>query len=540
MVTSLLVAREFSKTFWITITSLRLPSSIASYFSRVSSSICRVEIASKAKGKSVVSSTFCFAIQEPAMMKMDISTLLIANQALSSSAFFLSSPLKYAPVGHSIVPKSSKLYTSPINDDNDIMSSEERSKFEEIYQKFLNDDGANAVGASTSDFPSAFPINPFRSTLKSGGGKAGLYSDEELFSVFNLHEELASEFDNEDTGNESVAPNVEDSLLGGIHDMVTKTLGQKKEISAFGLNSQLADIKMDPALKERSSQIRAIASDVDGTILSSKMTIHPRTRLAITNAIKSSSTGGRIQYFFPATGKSRKGALDSLGFEIGGLIEDNCAGVYLQGLFCVDTKGNVVFEKKLDSSAIAAAEALVEESGISIVGYDGDNLYTTDQTDIVIHLHEHYGEPLPQLLPKEDGGDIQKLAAHEPSMHKILILDDDTENLSNVVRPKLEALAEMYGACVTQALPTMLELLPKGCSKAMGVQKLCDALKIDPNTELLAIGDAENDAGMLDMACIGVAVANACPRARDASDFVVDLTNEQGGAGLAIDLFASD
>ena len=322
--------------------------------------------------------------------------------------------------------------------------------------------------------------------------------------------------------------------------MVTKTLGQKKEISAFGLNSQLADIKMDPALEERSSQIRAIASDVDGTILSSKMTIHPRTRLAITNAIKSSSTGGRIQYFFPATGKSRKGALDSLGFEIGGLIEDNCAGVYLQGLFCVDTKGNVVFEKKLDSSAIAAAEALVEESGISIVGYDGDNLYTTDQTDIVIHLHEHYGEPLPQLLPKEDGGDIQKLAAHEPSMHKILILDDDTENLSNVVRPKLEALAEMYGACVTQALPTMLELLPKGCSKAMGVQKLCDALKIDPNTELLAIGDAENDAGMLDMACIGVAVANACPRARDASDFVVDLTNEQGGAGLAIDLFASD
>lgn len=465
---------------------------------------------------------------------MKISTLLIANQALSCSAFFLSPPLKYVRVGHPI-PKSSKLYTSP-NDDSD-MSSEERSKFEEIAQKFLNDDGASS---SISDFPSAFPINPFRSTLKSGGGKAGLYSDEELFSVFNLHEELASELDNADIGSKSVATKEGDSLLGGIHDLVTKTLGQKKEISAFGLQSQLADIEMDPALRERSSQIRAIASDVDGTILTSKMSIHPRTRLAIINAIKSASNGGRIQHFFPATGKSRKGALDSLGFEIGGLIEDNCAGVYIQGLFCVDSQGNVVFEKKLDSLAIAAAEALVEESGISIVGYDGDNLYTTEQTDIVIHVHEYYGEPLPQLLPKEDGDDIKKLAAHEPSMHKLLIMDDDTEHLTNIVRPKLEVLAEMYDACVTQALPTMLELLPKGCSKAMGVQKLCDALNIDPRTELLAIGDAENDAGMLDLACIGVAVANASPPARDASDFVVHLTNEQGGAGLAMDLFASD
>jgi hydroxymethylpyrimidine pyrophosphatase-like HAD family hydrolase len=45
------------------------------------------------------------------------------------------------------------------------------------------------------------------------------------------------------------------------------------------------------------------------------------------------------------------------------------------------------------------------------------------------------------------------------------------------------------------------------------VAKLCEAFGIDPSTELLAIGDAKNDVGMLEMASIGVAVGNACPRA---------------------------
>ena len=117
-------------------------------------------------------------------------------------------------------------------------------------------------------------------------------------------------------------------------------------------------------------------------------------------------------------------------------------------------------------------------------------------------------------------------------------MDDDTDKLTNLVRPKLEQLAQQYDACVTQALPTMLELLPKGCSKAIGVAKLCKALDIDMKNELLAIGDAENDAGMLDDACLGVAVGNACPRARDAADVILDQTNDDGGAGVAIEAFA--
>mmetsp|Transcript_18776 Transcript_18776/g.24637 ORF Transcript_18776/g.24637 Transcript_18776/m.24637 type:complete len:225 (+) Transcript_18776:2-676(+) len=218
--------------------------------------------------------------------------------------------------------------------------------------------------------------------------------------------------------------------------------------------------------------------------------------------------------------------MDSLGVEIGSLLSQ-MPGVFIQGLFCVDGNGNVVYEQKLNDSATAACEKLASDNDVSVVAYDGDNLYSTKITDPVIELHERYGEPMPQL--------IESLTKH--SMHKILLMDDDVEKLNTLVRPQLEALAKGCGATVTQALPTMLEWLPEGCSKAKGVSELCKALGVDPATQLLALGDAENDAGMLKMASIGVAMGNGSSLAKEASDFVLEETNDDGGAGVAMEVF---
>jgi hydroxymethylpyrimidine pyrophosphatase-like HAD family hydrolase len=276
--------------------------------------------------------------------------------------------------------------------------------------------------------------------------------------------------------------------------------------------------------------------------------MHPITQDAILRGIQqaydkssggSSSNTNKIQHFFPATGKSRKGAMDSLGPIVGPLLH-NCPGVYIQGLYCVDKQGNVVFEKRLSSDAIRAAEELVAMFDLSIVGYDGDELYTTQQTDVVRDLSEIYGEPTVEvLMDKETGYSAIKLADHDRGLHKLLLMDNDVDKLA-LVRVLLEELAKKHDATVTQALPTMLELLPTGCSKANGVQRVCEALGINPAEELLALGDAENDLGMLQMACIGVAVGNACPLARDAADFIMKERHDEGGAGLAMNLFAFD
>ena len=58
--------------------------------------------------------------------------------------------------------------------------------------------------------------------------------------------------------------------------------------------------------------------------------------------------------------------------------------------------------------------------------------------------------------------------------------------------------------------------------------------------QLLALGDAENDIDMLEMAAVGVAVGNACELAKSSADFVMDKTNDEGGAGAAINRFIFD
>eukprot|EP00984_Skeletonema_dohrnii_P024842 scaffold13980_cov133-Skeletonema_dohrnii-CCMP3373.AAC.2 len=375
-------------------------------------------------------------------------------------------------------------------------------------------------------------------------GKGDLYSDDELFDLLNLHLAINPE-QQQQQEEKQLNEELNVASIPGIHDLVLEAIGDVTSSSSASneqsTTNQLRFDNLQTILREKKPKITAIATDVDGTLLSAGQDLHPITRDAVLKAIDqcyNSSNANKIKHFFPATGKSRQGAIGSLGKEIGPLLH-KCPGVYIQGLYCIDREGNVVFEKKLPPLVVGEAEQLVLDCGISIVGYDGDDLYTTEQTDVVRSLSEFYGEPTVQLVRGVDDTLIT-LAEHTNGCHKLLIMDDDAEMLKTVVRPKLEKLAEKHGVIVTQALPTMLELLPAGCSKAVGVQKLCDALGIDAETELLALGDAENDAEMLSLASIGVAVGNACPVARSASDFIMTERNDEGGAGLAMEQFGFD
>ena len=351
-----------------------------------------------------------------------------------------------------------------------------------------------------------------------------LYGADELTNILDLHKDISSR--TEEKRNES-QEQTEDSIPS-IHDIVMQVVGEiDKEIPSLEVVQQETEYPwLTDSIREKMTKITAIASDVDGTLIGSDQLVHPTTKSSVIKAVQSSfSPLGKLKYFFPATGKTRWGALNSLGPDIANLLSQ-CPGVYIQGLYCI-VGDEVIFEKKLPKSAIQAAEELVEKSQTSIIAYDGDDLYSTKLTQSVINLHEIYGEPLSTK--------IDSIAAHEPGIHKILICDDDIEKLGKV-RIELEALAKENDATVTQALPTMLELLPKGCSKALGVEKVCEALGIDAKTELLALGDAENDVGMLEMSAISVSVGNGTDLAKNAADIILEETSKDGGAGIAIEV----
>ncbi|PFP15648.1 hydrolase Cof [Bacillus sp. AFS073361] len=72
-----------------------------------------------------------------------------------------------------------------------------------------------------------------------------------------------------------------------------------------------------------------------------------------------------------------------------------------------------------------------------------------------------------------------------------------------------------------------IDILPKGCSKAIGIGKMLDVIGIS-NENCYAFGDGLNDLEMLTSVGIGIAMGNAVPEAKAAADLITTSCYEDG------------
>ena len=79
----------------------------------------------------------------------------------------------------------------------------------------------------------------------------------------------------------------------------------------------------------------------------------------------------------------------------------------------------------------------------------------------------------------------------------------------------------------------ILEVMPKGVHKAAGLRLLTDYLALD-RSQVMAMGDEENDLSMLEWAGLGVAMANGVPQVKAVAKAVTTKTNEESGVAEAI------
>lgn len=94
---------------------------------------------------------------------------------------------------------------------------------------------------------------------------------------------------------------------------------------------------------------------------------------------------------------------------------------------------------------------------------------------------------------------------------------------------------KLPGIAVTSSLSGNIELNSKQSNKGIGLRKLCEYLKIDPE-EVLAFGDGYNDIEMLEFAGIGVAMGNAGDILKQRADYVTDHYLN-GGVAKALNRF---
>lgn len=96
----------------------------------------------------------------------------------------------------------------------------------------------------------------------------------------------------------------------------------------------------------------------------------------------------------------------------------------------------------------------------------------------------------------------------------------------------LAALRNRPGLYLTSSSNTLLEIAPINSGKHQALAFLCCQLSL-PRSQVIAFGNADNDAEMLSWAGLGIAVKNASPACLAAADLIT-ASYEQDGVALAL------
>lgn len=251
--------------------------------------------------------------------------------------------------------------------------------------------------------------------------------------------------------------------------------------------------------------IRLVASDVDGTLLDHHGALPPLRAAAARRLV---DAGMPVVL---ATGK--------LWTSVGGLVDElGLAGPHVacNGSVVFDAQGRVVARTLLDATVADEVIAVLRSRRVVHAVHLEDGALVTDRIDPAHDVLPLLGEPMPTVGGSDGRGVLKVLA----------ILPPESEG-------DLRGVAA-DAAAVQRTGPRFLEWNARGADKATGLATVADLLGVDL-TEVLAVGDAENDVPMLRAAGVGVAVAGASPAAVDAADRTLvgdlaDLFDELAGA----------
>ena len=132
------------------------------------------------------------------------------------------------------------------------------------------------------------------------------------------------------------------------------------------------------------------------------------------------------------------------------------------------------------------------------------------------------GDPFLEVLKSELGEQLLELGEHE--------LQWEANKFSAVIdqanyQKALEELSPWYDFLVHDN--AVVEGVPKGFSKASGIQVVCEKLEI-AHEDTYAFGDSVNDLEMLTYVGHGIAMGNGTPKAKQAADYVTDAIHKDG------------
>ncbi|MGX7244131.1 Cof-type HAD-IIB family hydrolase [Enterococcus quebecensis] len=280
--------------------------------------------------------------------------------------------------------------------------------------------------------------------------------------------------------------------------------------------------------------IKLIASDMDGTLLDSKMSISKDNASAIREAERLGVE------FMVATGRAyteAKPALEEAGIE--------CAMITLNGAKVFDKEGNSLFTAGIEKTIATEILDILETHNIYFEVSTNKGIYSEKQEKRIENFASHIATTMPHLTYKVA---IAMASAHLALLDityiedmRALIKQEDIEVLKiigfsmdgpKVLAPASTHIRQLADLAITSSAQNNIEINHKNAQKGIAVAHVAKNRGISKE-EVMTIGDNFNDVSMLQWAEVSFAMGNAELEVKDHAKYVTS-TNLENGVGEAI------
>lgn len=263
---------------------------------------------------------------------------------------------------------------------------------------------------------------------------------------------------------------------------------------------------------------KILVLDLDGTLTNSKKEITPRVKKAILAAQEKGVTvvlaSGRPTYgIVPLAEELEIG-------RYGGYILSYNGGQIINW-----ESQNVVYEKVLSTDVFPYLYLCAKENGFVILSYKGECILSEDSTNEYVR-HEAF---LNKMKSVTIDNFLDEFTMPVP---KCLIVGnpDGLSKLEKEMKAQLEEKMNVF-----RSEPFFLELVPLGIDKALSLNILLKKLGMKAE-EMIACGDGFNDLSMIQLAGLGVAMANAQSVVKESANYIT-LSNDEDGVADVVERF---
>lgn len=264
-----------------------------------------------------------------------------------------------------------------------------------------------------------------------------------------------------------------------------------------------------------------IGFDMDGTLLNSKKMITARTL----DAIKRAAAAGKTVILSTGRGISELQQFEAMLGDVTYYVCESGALIYNA------KEKKVLHTESFPPEVVEAVIAIGEQmDSMACMVSEGELYVERADVERAGHFHiEIYQDMMKKIAHMED--DLYGLYRRTHFGVEKFNLYGATEEI------RMEILKKVQGMPLTTAFAerTSLELSPQNVSKASGLDWLCRYLAI-PLEKTIVVGDADNDAEVLRVAGLSVAMGNALPRIKAISD-VVTADNDHDGCADVVDRY---